>query len=62
MNEKDNGIWKRNNEEQDMPIQNRLHVKFYKEMVFEAMDDIVIKEEFLGLIWLWHVVSWCTMS
>jgi hypothetical protein len=31
-------------------------------MVFEAMDDIVIKEEFLGLIWLWHVVSWCTMS
>jgi hypothetical protein len=35
-----------------MPIQNRLHVKFYKEMVFEAMDDIVIKEEFLGLIWL----------
>jgi hypothetical protein len=33
-----------------MPIQNRLQVKFYKEMVFEAMDDIVINRCSLGWI------------
>jgi hypothetical protein len=37
MNKKDNGIQKRKNEEQDMPIQNRFHVTM-GEMHFPWLD------------------------